>query len=446
MNQKANKVTLVAACSVAAFVAGRISSRPDTTPVFLPYERAVGDRGTAPPVSLNQLNNAPGVSGANDRPEPRTKSDLRSRKPSGRSTANYDPFLRLEIITSNPDPIERAQQWLNLIDDCDSEEIQFLLDKMTARGTTLDNRLEHSMVMEAWASLHPDAAFDYAVDRPMEGSTRQVIMSYFVSVDPQAAIRMAKANDAAGEGGTGSMLEYAIQALAPTDPDFATKLLSEIGNPQEYNEALETLCLQYMDRGSQAARDWAVGIENEKLRDLVVARVSNNLAADDPEGAADMLIENPGENSAGAMEDVMKQMTRQDSQGAISYLGKITDPATKKFALGGIAFEMAATDPNAALGLIDASPELASDAVLDKFIWGARKSDRALAADTITRIEDQSLRKRTYDRFLEDWSRNDHPGAIKWLESRKFPEALRQTLEKRINYYKGYASLEPYIP
>lgn len=419
MNQKTTLIAAVAVCSAVGFMAGRISSEPSSSAPES-ADGPLGPRG----------GNSSAGSGSTVGPRAAGQSSARERSlrsSSGGNLGSEDPIARMEAIINNPDPLDRAEQWLRFVKGLDSTEIEEVIVSFRGKGLAPENLSEYSMLLTAWAKFDPIAALDYASENTRSPFARQTILSSWATTDPIAAMRWAEANHD-GDGANPWMVGV-IRGIAASDPDRATALMNDMPYSQERGEALSAVMGHYLKQGPEAARNWAAGIEDERLRAGAISRIADSLARIDPVGTADWLLANPSEGSTRAMDDVMERMTESDPQAAISYFENINDAAMKRRALEGLTDELARRDPQAALNLINANPEFVSDNVVQEFVWSARGKDPALGASTIARMQDADDRDRTYRRYIANWMRRDMDGAINWVNQNELPESVRRSVE-----------------
>lgn len=420
MNQKTTLFAAVAVCIAVGFMVGRISS--DST--ISGSERTddlFGPRA-GKPTSPRQ--------GSPTSPRAAEQSDLQER--GFRSTSQSDgawsdPIARMEAIINNPDPLDRAEQWLRFVKGLDATEIEDVIVTFRGKGLAGDNLSEYSMLLSAWAKYDPISALDYAKQNTGSPFARQTILTSWATTDPVAAMRWAEKNHD-GEGANPWMVGV-IRGIAASDPARATELMNAMPYSRERGDALTAVMGHYLKQGPEAARSWAISIEDERLRDGAISRIADKLAITDAAGTADWLIANPGEGSARAMDDVMERMTEADPQAAISYFNNMTDETMKKRALEGITDELAVRDPLAALSLMDSNPSLMTDGVVQEFVWSARSSEPALGASAIARMQSDEERERTYRRYIGSWMRRDIDGALSWVNQNQLSESVQRSVQ-----------------
>jgi type II secretory pathway component PulJ len=157
------------------------------------------------------------------------------------------------------------------------------------------------------------------------------------------------------------------------------------------------------------------------------------MAYADAQGTADWLMANPSKASAQAMNRAMAQMARADLQGAIAYLGGMTDEAARRSGFAGIADQMGKQDPRAAAQYTEANPSLADDAVYETLAWNAQGRDPELGADQLAKIGHPIKQRQAYVNYMHDWLAKDFDGARGWIEKQELPEDIRRNLEAKIS-------------
>ena len=223
-----------------------------------------------------------------------------------------------------------------------------------------------------------------------------------------------------------------IRGVASSDPARATQLMNDMPFSRERADALSAVQGHYLKQGPDAARTWALSIEDERLRAGAIGRVADNLARTDPQGTADWLLANPGEASTRAMSSVMERMTESDPQAAMSYFNRITDEGLKSSAFAGIAEQMGEEDPMAAAKFIDANPTLATDDVYEEFMWNVRREDPVLGANAIGSMQNADRQNRAYRQYLGHWLRRDYDAAVNWVGQNELPQNVQRSVDTMI--------------
>lgn len=433
MNQKITLIAAIAVCSALGFMVGRTSSGS-----------AVSDSGMTSPRDANNQSGGARPRAADSPTGPRARangirrpSDLATgeRRGSQSSAFEMDPIAQLESIINNPDPLDRAESWLRYVKGLDSTEIADVVASFRNKGLVRDNLSEYSMLLTAWANYDPVGALDYASENTGTPFARQTILTSWATKDPVAALEWAKTNHEGDEANP--WMVGVIRGIAANNPDQATALMNAMPYSRERGEALDAVQGQYMKQGPQAARVWALSIEDERLRAGAIGRVASDLARVDPIGTADWLLANPSEGATRAMSRVMERMAESDPEAAMTYFHGITDESVKGRAFAGLAEEMGETDPLAAARFIDANPSFATDDVYEEFIWNARRQDPVLGAQAIGSIRSADRQNRAYRQYIGHWLRRDYEAAVNWVGQNQLPQSVQRSVDGMIQKIKN---------
>lgn len=421
---KPNPTLLLAlgACSLVGFLAGRISS--DAGPQANSSPESL--QGGGPPLSPRVASRGEAPIG----PRGQGQSSARDRSTAAGPAAEQNLTARMERIMAEPDPLERAESWLRFVKDLDRDEVAAVVadfrDKDLARG----NLTEYAMLLGAWTRHDPYAALDYASENTGTPFARQTILTSWATRDPLAAMRWAEQNHE-GEDANPWMVGV-IRGIAAVDPAQANELLNAMPYSRERGQALSAVQDHYLKQGPDAARAWAMAIPDERLRAGAISRVAGELARSDPKGTADWLLANPGEAANRAMDTVMARMVENNPQEAMSYFEGIADEELRGSAFAGIADGLSSEDPQAAARFIDSNPALATDSVLERFVWRARDKEPALAAIAIGSIRNSEQQNRTYRRYLGRWLRSDFQAATEWMNNNPLPQGVSKAMSNAI--------------
>ncbi|MDX1679954.1 MAG: hypothetical protein R3242_04405 [Akkermansiaceae bacterium] len=421
MNQTLTLIAAVAVCSGTAFIAGRLSSENSRDTASGEFAEP-GVNAGSPASALSDLPVGPRAVGQS------RAHELRQRGSTNFSSG--DATVRMEAIMNNPDPLARTEEWLRFVKGLGPDEIEEVVVDFRAKDLARYNLSEYSMLLTAWAKFDPLTALDYAKENTGTPFARQTILTSWATTDPVGAMKWAEANHD-GEGANPWMVGV-IRGIAASDPERATELMNGMPYSRERGEALFAVQGHYLKQGPEAARNWAMSIEDERLRAGAISRIAENLARTDPVGTADWLQATESEGANRAMTEVMARMAETDTDAAIAYFEAIGDEQLKSRALEGITDQLAEKDPQAALSLINSNPSLASDDVYREFVWGTRDQDPALGAATISRIADADDRNRTYRRYLGRWLRNDREAAAGWINQNQLPQNVMRSVERMV--------------
>ena len=415
MNRNILLTAVLVLTAGAAFMAGRATNS------------SAGDQssaaGSTPPPRQERASS----SSSAFRPGTTHKTGDRANRDFRSDLTQLDEMVEIMATT---DPLSRTQAWLDFVNTLDPARFEEVVDEFRSKGLTNGNMTEYAMLLTAWAKSDPLAALDYASENTGTSFARNTILTSWASSDPNGAIQWAKANHEGDDANP--WLVGVIKGVSASDPELATQLMTEMPYSGERGEALSALLPQILKMGDDAAKDWVLGISDDRLRDGAIRRMAESLAKSDPEGTADWLVSNPGDGANGAMDNVIGSWARTDMDAAQAYYQNLPAGDLRTNALRGLSNQLAMSDPQAAASLIDANPGDASDRVYQQFVWHSFRQDPSIAANYIGRIGDTDTRDSTYRRMLDGWLRRDFEAASSWIGSNELPESVARRLNSRI--------------
>lgn len=418
MNRNILLTAILVLTAGAAFMAGRASNSSASDQSSTAGSTPPPRRERATPASPASAAFPPGTTiKAGDRAESDFRSDL----------TRIDEMVGIMATT---DPLSRTQEWLDFVNTLDPARFEEVVDKFRSKGLTKGYMTEYAMLLTSWAKSDPLAALDYASENTGTPFARNTILTSWASSDPNGAILWAKANHEGADANP--WLVGVIKGVSASDPELATRLMTEMPYSSERGKALSGILPQILKMGDDAAKDWVLGISDDRLRDGAIRRMAESLATSDPEGTADWLVSNPGDGANGAMDDVIASWAQTDMDAAQAYYQDLPPGELRTNALRGLSNQLATSDPEAAARLIDANPADASDRVYQQFVWYSFRQDPSLAADYIGRIDNSETRDSTYRRMLDGWLRRDFEAAAEWIGSNQLPEKVAGRLNSRI--------------
>lgn len=415
---KTNYLTILAAVVIvggASFVAGRMSG-----------SRGQAENQDQPAATLPSKSPRDGRGTLSSAIQDRDRSD----RTGTRSTTETELSARMRDALDQPDTVDRTRAWLDFLDQLSPGEFLDVIASFREGGVPEDRMGEYAMLLSAWARIDPIAALDYAKENTGSPFARQTILASWATSDPDAALRWAEANHE-GEGAN-PWLVGVIRGIAAADPGRATDIMLSMPFSRERGAALSAVLPKILEQGPDAARDWVTGIDDEKLREGAMARIAERLASVDPKGTAEWLAANPGDAARRSMDNVLSAWVKEDQSAAVAYFQQLPTGETRSNALRGIVNSVAMNDPQQAANLLDRYPADANDRVVQQFVWHSFRGEPSLAADYISRIDDQKERDRTYDRMLDGWIQRDEPAAMAWMADNTLPESVVKNLERRL--------------
>lgn len=419
---KISPATTLAAVGLLAaggFIAGRMSAPAGNQSGTSAGEAHVAPRTTSQHTS--QLEPA----GTAARPRPAARGEA----PAGAARAPQPG--ELERIVRGDNALDRTRALLAFIDKLDPAELGKVVDEFRELGLTRERMGDYSLLLTAWAQADPLGALAYAKENTGGNFATETILTTWAASDPEAAIRWARDNHQ-GEDANPYMASL-IGVIGRTDLPRATQLVGEMPFSRERGEALASIMPGVLAQGPAAAKQWAMAIQDEQLREGAIARVAEELASTDPQGTAAWLSANPSPGTERAMGSAMASWARQDANAATSYFNSLPAGPVRSSALRGLVSAVASENPQAGAAMLNRYSGDVTDSVVRHFIWSSFRNDPATAASNIARINDSEQRDEMYRRMLGGWLRRDPDNAQAWIRSNtQLPDNIRQDLNREI--------------
>ena len=124
------------------------------------------------------------------------------------------------------------------------------------------------------------------------------------------------------------------------------------------------------------------------------------------------------------IDDVYGTWASQDQAAALSSFAALPAGEARSDALRGLVSATAATNPQAAVTLMDRFPTDVTDRVVQNFIWQSYDTDPTTAASQISRIQDEHGREQMYRRVLSNWIDTDPAIAQAWIQANPVPQTV----------------------
>ena len=409
------KTAALVVAAILAFVAGRLSSD----------KQAAGTDAEGPPATRSSARAAQAA--ADD--AARSSTARGERTPRSGSVAASDRMSRLETIVRGENPLDRSRALLAFIDQLGPADFEGAVDHFRNLGITESRLGEYAMLLSAWAKTDPLAALAYARNNTGGRFATDTILATWATIDPEAAIRWANANHS-GDGAN-QYLVGIIRGLAASDTARASELLTSMPRSQERGQALDAILPVILAQGNAATREWIAAINDDSLRNGAMLRTAERLAANDPAGTVQWLLDNPGEATNRRMDNVFSVWARKDKEAAVASLGTVPAGEARSDALRGVISSVAVDDPAAAVSLMDRYSADVDTRVVRNFIWHALDADPAVAVSQIARIGQAGDQEWMYRRAVGRWLEKDASAASAWIRDNPLPPSVIKDFQRR---------------
>jgi hypothetical protein len=358
----------------------------------------------------------------------RTPRSLAERRARAGTSSPY-AATRLDSIVRNENALDRYRLMLSFIDGLAPDDFEAAVSEFRGMGMTGQRFGEYSMLLSAWAKVDPIGALAYAKENTGTPFATDTIIATWASNDPEAAIRWAEENHQSE--GANPFLVGIIRALASTDPLRATQLLTSMPRSVERGSALDGLLPALLAQGDAATREWIESLQDEALRNGAMMRVAEKFAKNDPQGTLAWLLANPSEATQRRMDDVFRTWAGKDEPAAMSAYLALPAGENRSNALRGIVTNIAGSDPQQAVALMDKYSADVSERTVRHFAWRTFNSNPEIAVNQISRVENQESRAWMYRRLVGSWIDRDSAAASQWLQRNAGDDPVLNNLSQR---------------
>lgn len=338
-------------------------------------------------------------------------------------------LARLETILRGENALDRNRALLEYVEQLGPGDFEEAVAHFRSLGLTETRLGEYSLLLSAWAKTDPIGALAYAKENTGNRFATDTILTTWASLDPLSAIQWAESNHD-GDDANPNMVGV-IRGIAASDPDLATRLLTEMPRSRERGSALDAVLPHLLAQGDDTARTWIKSIDDDSLRNGAMARVAERFAQTDPAGTVSWLLENPGEATQRSMDDVYRTWMRDNPDAAIGSLATLPAGEARSDALRGVVSAVSSSNPTMAISLMDRHAADVDDSVVRNFVWRSYDTDPAAAASQIARISEERHQFHMYRRVLDSWMENDPNSASAWIRSNTLPDNVMQHLQQQ---------------
>ncbi len=335
-----------------------------------------------------QSSPADGGASSNLRNRPSSRTPSAAKAATGRTASMPRSLAALLELTNDNWNAQDSIAFLEAVEGLGASEIAAMMIDLEKLDSN-DNRRYRlcNALMNRWAAIDPDGAWDAATQFKEKNLRQQLISSV-------------------------------IAAISRSDLGKARLMLSEIKDPQTRQNALQSFL--------------------------------NQAAAEDPEEAFRVLAsESTGAGSYGYYHTLFVKWAKDDPDAAIAKLSQIKGTTNRQQALYGIAMALVTSDPNRALQMLEEMPpgqsrgsmvgsissawlRHDSDAAmawinglpaadrskaLQNVTWQLAQEDPAKAAELLSSLPAGNQSVHQFSQLAGQWAQQDLEAARKWVES-----------------------------
>ena len=259
------------------------------------------------------------------------------------------------------------------------------------------------MLLQRWAQFDPVKAMGF-VENLKDNGTKfggyRAVLSTWTRRNAQEAIAWAEENgqpkDPDDRDGNWPMATI-VDQIARTDASWALRLTEAQPVSRARGRMIESVVGRLVSqKGEEFAKEAAMEISDESLRNATLARLAGQLADGDPQATAAWVTSLPaGEGRQHALGELIEQWSDKDPVAAATFLARMPASPETDESRARLADNIQRKDPEGALA------------------W----------AGTIS--EEQS-RTRTMSELLRNWFRRDPDAAGKWmLQDTQVPDDVK---------------------
>ena len=307
----------------------------------------------------------------------------------------------LKKLLAQEDEIVRMTGFMRLLDALETpEQIQEALAVVLHREGGSSRSREFRMLLQKWAQLNPADAMKYTQEikdggNKYEGS--RTVLTTWMRQSAQEAIGWAEKNGGNEDEKEGNWaMSIIVSQLSKTDVDWALRLALAQGVSRARGRTLDSLVPALMaQKGDAAAREIALNLPDQSLRDAMIAQLAGRLADRDPQGTA-------------------------------AWVSGLPPGDMRKRAFSAYVGELSRKDPVAAAGFLErqpASPETDDSRAI--LAYNVLRKDPESAMAWAGSITDEQGRAETVAKLIESWLRRDGDTAKKWITASPLPEDMK---------------------
>lgn len=323
---------------------------------------------------------------------PRTRSSSRESSAAKSAAGKKSSFPRslaalMELTEENQNP-QNAIAFLKAVAGLGAEEIAAMMVDVEKINPSDHRRYQLcNALINRWAEIDPDAAWDAAMQFEDKNLKRQMISSV-------------------------------IGAISRADLDKARHLLSEIKDPQTKHNALYAFLNQAASQDPEEAFRVLVSESADRQGYGHYHNLFQKWAKDDPDAAIAKLSLIKGDyNRQQAMQGIVTVLVTSDPKRALAMLDGMPPGQSRANMLSSITAAWMSHDSDAAIAWINSLPAADKSKALQNSCWQLIQEDPAKAAAFLSSLPANNQTSHQFSNLASQWAQQDFEAARKWVDS-----------------------------
>ena len=357
----------------------------------------------------------------------------RESRESGKRTAGKtgktSPGESLGKINKISDAYDRQRALMDFYDTLAPDQFAAVADEFQKLHHYGNTGTEMELLFQAWAKADPTAALAYIDENPETARNRGEVLVTWATNDAAGAEKWAL--DKHEGDGPNPYMASVVKGIASYDIANASRLTASMPMSRERGQAIDAMAKALLMSGKEAAFAFPDTIKDEFLKGGYVLLISQNLAQQDPQGAADWVAAmdngNVQERAAGNIAD---RLARVDVRKAADFVNSL-QPEAKANAAAATIPAMSQDDiAGTARWVSTLAGTPGYDRVVESFVWSCDQRAPEQSAAWISGISDANQQARLYNRMLGDWAKRDAGAVRSWVAENDVPDNIRKRFSR----------------
>ncbi len=342
---------------------------------------------------------------SNSRTRPPSRNAAAAKSTTGKKGPAPRSIAALMELTREDRPMQNSIAFLEAVERLGAEEIAAMLvdlekfDPNDPRGYQITSAL-----INRWAAIDPDGAWDAAIHFSHKNLKRQMIASV-------------------------------IGEISQSDLGKARRMLSEIKDPQTKQYALYSFINQAASADPEEAFQVLVSDFKNSERSGYYDNLFQKWAKDDPNAAIAKLSQIKGNSERQqALGGIARALITSDPQRALDLLGDMPPGQGRSSMLYSISSTWMNHDPDAAIAWVHSLDSVDKSTAIQNITSQLAQEDPAKAAVLLASMPLTSQNSYQFSNLAGQWARQDPEAARKWAESLPPGQAKQQALSEIIGH------------
>lgn len=349
------------------------------------------------------------------------------------------PVQLLKRSLNEEDPIVRMKNLLSALENLGPENVEDFAEEM-ANVSGREHGQLLSYFVYAWASFDPQGAIAFAQE---QSNGRQSIwltstaMQSWGKQDPEAALTFLETQELATDNSF--LLPGMISGWADTDSLGAAQYALSIEDDRIRRRSTWGVAREMAGQDVEQIKNTLNSLPNSEQQAELLAAITSQLSREDPQESLTLLQDmDPGLRNSRAVEELIEGWVDNDPTAASQFVLQLPAGEERTSGMVSLIDRWSRQDPVEAGEWLNQFPPSAElDQPVVAYVNRVQRNDPEGALSWASSITDTATREELMVEVATRWMIRDEPGATAYLADPQVPQTVKDSVLSRIEQIAG---------